>query len=501
MKLYLDVGVTRIQEYIGRTAGADEGQLRRRRGASRMVTNATDAGNFAVLGWQPNDETYTAEGVAHLVRPMAAPTQAECGIGLVEQVLIRLREALPHAYLEASWARAETYAEALNRLESARRLLGTPSLNMPDGRGALAWLPPVREDPYASRCGSCGLAAAESAVTDRKSQPQCDDCILRDSQGRPAGARGPVGADRQTPEEQTLAAVSELVDAPLRPVRDLNQLGRLPRRAVEKKNHIATIYADGNNVGALFEGLSPAQATRVSKALDASIKHAGRFALAQIHPSCDPAYLPGVVTTLAADDVLITVPASCGWAFAIHLVDAFNEEMASAMSREMRDSDLGAAPTLTAGVVFSHYKHPIEDAINAAETVMRSAKKATNGAAAAIGWADLTQTGTSEHSPSRPLQWFAGNRGLIDHVAGLAASQRQKWMRDISTAIQEHVPDETITGFLSDEARRLGLRAPGLEQLPLDDVIALLQIVRWWTPPSPGVGVSSPASHDRLEVS
>ena len=121
MGVYLDAGVIRIQEYLLRTSGADDRQLRKRRGASLMVADATSPDAFADLGLVPNTESYHVEGVAHL-HAVAAEGKDQTGQvpALAEQAAQRLRNALPHAYLRVSWAVADSYATAHPLLAAAR---------------------------------------------------------------------------------------------------------------------------------------------------------------------------------------------------------------------------------------------------------------------------------------------------------------------------------------------------------------------------------------------
>lgn len=471
--LYLDAGVVRVHEYIDRTSGSDEGPLRLRRGASRMVTSATAAARFADLGWTENPQTYTVEGVAHLRRPVdgeSADAQT-----LAVAVLRHLREALPYAYLEASWAYAEKYADARDLMDTAR----TMSIKLEDsagtaGSGALAWLPATREDPRAARCKACGLAVAETR------EATCCDCRKRETAGqnaRSTTSRSGANHRRRSPEQETLAALKAVLGVDkLDPVRDLNDLSGRPSTLGAKVNHLATIYADGNNVGNLLHQLTPERATTVSTALDSAIRDAGRDALAAIYVDCRPGRMPGVVTTLAADDALVTVPASLGWPFVLTLVEGFNKKIKAALR------DLDPVPTLTAGIVFSQTKHPIEETITTAEELMKASKKAVNGAASCIGWVDLTLAWHVNEAPTREIDWFTRHREAVNGFARMPANQRQKWLRDISTC-RGQVPPGELRAYLESEANRLGLGIP-LDALDLDDIQDAIRVARWW--PKPG---------------
>jgi hypothetical protein len=121
MGVYVDAGVNRIQEYLLRTSGADDRQLRKRRGASLMVAAATSPDAFADLGLERNAEAYHVEGVAHLLAVAATGEDlVECAREWAALAAQRLRNALPHAYLRVSWAVADSYAAAHPLLAAAR---------------------------------------------------------------------------------------------------------------------------------------------------------------------------------------------------------------------------------------------------------------------------------------------------------------------------------------------------------------------------------------------
>lgn len=459
MPSYIDVGTKRIQEYITRTSGSDEGQLRKRRGASRMISEATDPSKFAHLGLGPNDETYAVEGVVHL----KAEEVADPGT-VAEAALSQLRAALPNAYVQVSWAVAESYATARAEIDRFART-GAASPQMV--AGIRESLPMYREDPYAVRCGSCGLAPAVSGS-------DCEDCRLRDEAGRSTPRQG--AAD--TPEDLAVKAVAALTSSTVRRVKDLKELATLPLDDRLKRNHLATIYADGNNVGNLMSGIDDlAIAKWVSAAINDAIMSSGHRALAELMPRCRRGVLPGIVTVLAADDALVTVPAPFGWALATAIIDGFAAGMDDAVAQGiLRTGE--PVPSYTAGIAFSHMKSPIEQAIRSADAAMRAAKKAFPGTAA-VGWVDLSHPvqGPPAH---RSIEWLTEWRPLLDRLIALPASQRAKWERDIAGARAAHIPDDRILRFLTHEATRLDISEFRDSTVDLDEIGHLLAIARWW---------------------
>ena len=464
MPLYLDVGVVRIQEYIMRTSGADAGQLRKRRGASQMISAATAPESFAEHGLAANTETYATEGVAHLVATAEGQPPA-----LAESCLAQLRSHLPQAHLAASWANAASYAEARPRMERARTF-STPDAG---GAGALYWLPPTREEPIAEPCRGCGTAV-------RQTGELCRDCESRDRHGGPRARAGRGGSSAPlSPERRVRGQLSARLARDLSSPRDLSTLAALGAGAGERANHVATIYADGNNIGGLFRSLTePAQAIALSRQLDEAITEAGLDGLEGIARSADAAQFPAAVTILAADDALITVPANLGWQFVITLVESFNATVAAA--HQLGGQQLPQL-SLTAGVVFSHAKSPIERAIHVADATMRNAKSATKGQTSMVGWADIT-AGSTRDGSRRPLHWFTDQSSFLDDLARMPSSQRQKWRRDIDAAHRHDVADADLRRYLTQEATRLGLSALQTPDVQLADITAALEVARWWRP-------------------
>ena len=451
---YVDIGVVRIQEYINRTSGSDGHVLRRRRGASRMVADvtrvesviATFADETGALheSWQlgRNTETYDTEGVAHL--KLVAGASADRTVQEVVAVLLgQVRHGAPQAYLRASWAQAESYARALPLLKAALRG------EHPAEAGASDVLPPARDEVLSARCTSCGRAPASLGE-------YCQDCVRREQ----LGSRG-IDDATLSPQDEALVTLSnqwpKIVQAG-----DLSKLARLPGRTAPgqggsgKLNHLATIYADGNNVGALFRSISGDldRAKVVSAALNRTTKSSGHAALADLlsaiygpAPTPGPYVLPGEVTTLAADDVLITVPASYGWRFVLTLVDSFNE----AIARELGDSFNQSMPSLTAGITFHHCKLPIEEAVSTAFGVMRQAKDACRGTQSAIGWADLT---AADPVRTREFTWFRDHNDDLSKVAGMPHSQAAKY-RQFLIQLNDRDPAQ-VHDFLRQESNRDG---------------------------------------------
>jgi len=467
MRVYVDLGVVRIQEYILRTSGASEGQLRKRRGASRMISEATASDRFR--GFQRNDETYHVEGVAHLTSD-----DVEGAPSRVHSALAQLRRDLPNAYLRGSWAVAESYQQALTLMNNRT---GQSEANS-ERSGELSWVPAAREESFTNPCDGCGAAP-------REQQNLCADCVLRDEHGRNLGSstEQTSAGERDSPEQRALSAVAALIGREIDPPRDLMQIARSAPGDGTKRNHLATIYADGNSVGAWFRRIAadPGAATGLSHRLDTAIKTAGHSALTHVTNACissdEATTLPASVTILAADDVLVSVPATFGWLFVTTLVREFNASMAAQRPADAAEP----AITLTAGIVFSHAKEPIERAIREADLAMRAAKRASRGQRSDIGWRDLTQRGSDRTESQRPVAWFEDHANLLAAYATLPGHQRSKWLSDLESADGQGISDAELLAYFRREAVRLNRRELTPDGLELEDIAALLGITRWWS--------------------
>lgn len=306
MAFYLDIGVVRIQEYILRTAGADEGQLRKRRGASQLISEATDTGCFAPFGFELNDETYDTEGVAHLraARDLGDGVERSA---VVDKCLASLRKKLPQAHLSASWADADSYADADREIKALRG--GKPSTG---GVGLVEWVPPVREESRGLPCKGCGRSP-------RRVKDNCSDCAKRDDAGRRLARKVTPTTTLRSPASPEIRTMERMVrdsGVAVEAVADLGELARLNPWPTKKQNQLATIYADANNVGVTFDQVELLEDRKtLSNVLTGAIEAGADAALDLLReklPAEKKGAFPASVTVLAADDVLITVPAWAG---------------------------------------------------------------------------------------------------------------------------------------------------------------------------------------------
>lgn len=483
MALYLEIGVVRIQEYICRTSGSDESPLRLRRGASRMVSQATQPNNFGQLGLQRNPETYDVDGVAHL---FTSDPELD-GKQLAVDCLHHLRESIPAAHLKASWCRVETYSEAMQQLRDSRDAAEGNSKDL----GTISWLPPQADDALAKRCQTCaqGVAVSHEKVGGELNW-LCQDCSKRNQYG--TDTKNKSHSEKQTesaasPEDLAIHRIGKSIKPTLSRVANLQDLARLAPARGAKRNHLATIYADGNSVGALFEALTePDKAQQASKILDNCVIQAVDQPFIEFISSHTNALttedgdltLPGVLTTLGGDDVLLTVPASHGWWFAQSILSRFNDSA----RQKFQELDAGLTPpTLTAGLIFSHAKYPAEDVIGLASSAMRRAKALDGGGVSSIGWLDLTTDASSPHAECLTLSELATLSPLLGKIRATPNNQLQNIARLIRSAAQ---PDEVgLRDQLEEELARLGSQELLPESNSPTELLTLIGLANWWFMP------------------
>lgn len=466
--VYLDVRATRIQAYIGRTSS-----LQMRRGASSAIREATDLSELvaALAGAvKSNDETYDTEGVAHLIVEHGDPQQVAL------KVLAHMRTRVPAAHLEATWATADSYSLAYQGIDN-KRLSGDQ----------LQWFPNLLDDPVAASCDSCKLAPVQAHT-------HCADCIRRQELSSRHERFGAEPA-RYVGNELLHRVSTSRVELNRLP-RDLNELARCGHDPlVRKTNHLATVYADGNGIGAIFHRMAddPELARRASEAVTSATWAAAVSATAAITPA-DGKVMPVEVTVLAADDLTVSVPAASGWPFALQLIRQFDREVRerfalgtdteSGVDGRVKLPDGVGLPSLSVGLLFSHAKQPIDQAIRESFNLLRVAKSAVGGKEAALAWRDLTSDTLAKDQHTNAVTWQVVEdlKGPVNNLATLPAHQRK---RLAALLANPGITDERW----DDECRRLGL-SDLFANFPLHGARAAtnlgaadaLRMTQWWSP-------------------
>lgn len=177
------------------------------------------------------------------------------------------------------------------------------------------------------------------------------------------------------------------------------------------RNQLATVFIDGNAVGAFFAALAKAAAgdetlqqekRRISRKLSDATFEA--LEVATIATMAEPLEdcLWVVPHVLGGDDVLVSMPAERGWAFTVAFLDYFEQKLREHTGETITvvNARRGpaerpiAAPSASAGLVFADASYPLNLLVDAAEGCLRAAKRLVAGRASSVQWLDITADGT-----------------------------------------------------------------------------------------------------------
>lgn len=380
MTAYLDVSVVRIQSYLTRAPN-----LQARRGASTMISNASRAARESCPdGTELNTEAGAVDGVVS----MRLSPGTDWDVPATE-VLISLRRALPGADLYAARWDGDTYTAARSR-EPAREQ---------------HWAPAVSEWPLAKTCDWCRTwpATPRDHPVDGREENYCADCSLRADAGGAARARR---AHRVPGPERDLLAALPGFSVP----DDFDELSELGVPADD--THVVTIYADGNAVGDYMKAQSyrPDLASEIHRATWTAVAETVRIL------AVDQSTLPVIPHLVGGDDVLVSLPAHLVWPGLRELLGRFENAFPTQ----------GGRPTLSAGAVVHHRKHPLSDVVDIASTLLRTAKRSHPGQAA-LAWHSVTHDGaTATDRAAITLADLVGSTAALRTLAELSASARQQ---------------------------------------------------------------------------
>lgn len=366
MSYYLDLGVGSIQSYLARSP-----DLRGRRGASAMLSEATDATRtwsdilrdpiFAGVRW--NAEAGNIAGVVSLKL-----ANAEDADRVAAAVLLQLRQRLPAAVLKLLHGPGDSYADFTR---------SSPETHV--------FYPAVMENPLAKRCGDCGLSAACSR------DGRCEDCTQRRVHG---GTQ-----DNEPWALQIIRDRLEEVFPGAKSPQDLKGLSKLGLvKSGDTATRLAVVYADGNAVGEFVSTAlkSGADKRQISKVIDeATVAAMVRAAASSCRLEGRGDLIALTPHIVGGDDVLVSMPASAAWDFVATFLTAFDEEVKSSARKYkvlkdrnqqgVQDKDL---PTMSVGMVFHHYSQPLNSCIDLAARLLTDHAK-RSGDRARIAWIDL----------------------------------------------------------------------------------------------------------------
>jgi hypothetical protein len=483
--VYVDVGAARIQHYISRTP-----RLKGQRGASSWLSWATSPGELAEQvqkisasmdepGIAPNPEAGEADGIVSVRLPAGREPQP-----VAEKLAAYLRSVLPAIELTGSWGTGPSYLEAYRDHLKAQR----------DDPPLLS-LPAPGDFPALASCRECRAGPAVELIDIHEDNDieVCLDCVARyqDRYRRLGLAAQPHAGGNQPPgvlpiyrEEDTLArslgrrAVADTA-------RDFTELARLGG-ADTQRNHVATVYADGNAIGPFFDRIAAYGDPALKERISAAVSEATRRALLEATRSAlgAEASLPVIPHVVGGDDLVVSVVADRAWQFTVTYLDQFRQLLGAIPAVPARLLS-PVPPTASAGLVFAHAKFPFRRAAELAAQRLRDAKRQFCGTEPAVAWLDVTRDG--EQAPAGQRAWALDN--LISLDGALRALRTD--VEPSGRAVMERLVDLTRPGVslarLQEHARRLdraAVLAPFLSGAGPDDAAATmagaLSAARWW---------------------
>lgn len=354
MTTFVTVAAVRIQSWLVRTP-----ELKLLRGASAALAAQTSENAVTSVlqewGWTGEVEVERSAGEIDgvvVVRVAAPRTPNE----VASRLQHHLSTVLPGLDWEAWCTNADSYVAAYGRY-----LAGDPAVTRSQR------LAPLLEATLASTCQGCRAETAPEYSLGR-------DCATRSSASAVAQP-GIPGRPPRTFDE--LAVLDGLADAE-------RAIGRRTSR-----NHLATVVADGNRIGHLFDAIrvkgDDALNERAVAGLAAATRNALTTTYSRLQPK--PTIQPVIEHYVGGDDVFVSVPARLAWKFVTLLAEQFEREIQESLVRSAGIEDV---PTLGIGLVFADAAHPIADSHALASAAMKRAKKATLGRESAVVWTDLT---------------------------------------------------------------------------------------------------------------
>ncbi|GIX08051.1 MAG: hypothetical protein KatS3mg115_2454 [Candidatus Poribacteria bacterium] len=242
---------------------------------------------------------------------------------------------------------------------------------------ALEAAPFLEALPVSRRCDSCGKRSAQRWDSTRE-EWICSPCWQKRSKGR---------EERRTFLEEFKDWVKENHDVSISGgAKDLlpTDLDSLSHEG--EKGRIAFLYADGNNMGDLFQlAPSPASYRHFSQTLETAVKETlfsaiwrtfGAFGLLSQRP------LPFEIIAAGGDDLAVIVPASRGWLLALEVLESFErpDGPIRRLEREINERLQGSlnrpvALNLSVGLAIADVKYPVAFLFDLAEGLLQEAKR------------------------------------------------------------------------------------------------------------------------------
>ncbi len=485
MTMYLEIGAVRIQQWLLRTP-----ELRLMRGASLLLSATTD--NESVIEWlketypepgpMTTSEVGNIDGNLSLEIPENYPPRE-----VAERIIEHLSDNAPAVEWEAWWAEADSFTQAKISDKSG------------ENDGFLRWSPPTYDTTLVEQCA---CRREPSAPASRK-EGESDEDFARRRLGPDCAARDRAHSERRHEERgHWQMRRYEFADIPGEWPETFENLAaegglELEQPAPEaigrknSRNHLATIVADGNAVGAFFQLIANAPTeidvsnlnAQAANALDDANRAALRAAAKQASAE-NPSTKIVIPHFIGGDDLFLSVPAVEAWRFAAVLAKTYTAKSADLLEYVPKGEpyagrlrDAISALSLGIGICFAHASHPIAESHAAAERALHMAKRA-RGAGASLGWIDLTYGSVNQIYcvEAEAVSNEIADPGLRPDVFRLDASARSQLaslIRDSSGP--QVVTEEEITWW----GQRIGWNR-GPRPTPLHELPALLSRCRWF---------------------
>ena len=418
--IYLNIGQRRIQAYLNRSR-----KLKLRRGASEAITIATSNNEVETFlkkeklasAVEINKEAGEVDGVIHLKLNggESDPSMVASTISVVASTIVNrhLRRRLPSGEFEAVYHDGSSYLDAYEKMSQKRE------------RGdVLTFLAPIFDLPMVVPCVEC---KTDPKMESTNGLDLCRDCDIRNSAAGDRSFESKLVKGFKQYGIVRPKHFDELAKAEILATDDDHNSVHKPR--------LATVFADGNMIGAELKKLNEKLGGAATQAVPDEQRRAIQGIVCKVlHDATElsvksvvsemvepkelaqrgvsyrgesagkegaPKFLPIVPHVVGGDDVLVTVPARLGWFFAVRFLRTFQDTVANEYQKEFKERLDAPVPenailgeiTASAGLVFHHFSEPFDSVTGLSESLLRSAKSFTGGKKASIAWQDITQDG------------------------------------------------------------------------------------------------------------
>ena len=455
--VYIDIGAKRIQTWISKPL-----KLKYVRGASLRLSEETS--NTAIHEWLKASglERFSVahdagdiDGVVVLKAP-AQDVSAQETIDVAHSLLAHLNQRLPSVEWEGWSVTAPNFIAAYREAETKQNPEQVYKLQ-----------PAVLEFTGARLCDGCEMELSTRRAV-HVQEHLGPDCIERLNQSEEDDARreGKLRRWRYSKNQD----VSTNIDGDVWP-QNFEELAErrgafASQMAVNNKggterprNHIATICADGNRVGAFFTELSRHDELaefkqHAIKWLDTATRDAVDEATIEVQ--ADDGQTVVLRHYIGGDDVLVSVTADEAWTFAVAMIrkfetikekylnelDALNPPAATrdAVKRLIDKISLGV------GIAFSKHAYPFYDCREKAEQALNSAKNKTMGERSSICWMDLTEDGSESV--------YTKGKYHIDYITAqmqLEYPEELPFVMTLNSSAQHNLRNQWISWLREDE--------------------------------------------------